>query len=92
MVGFPLNYLKAKTYTEDEGGHGGDEAGEECVEGEGANLRKNDDDHGNDGDGDDGQEGDCANQTAVEELEHPREEDVGQVGVDDLQLPANNRY
>ena len=54
MVGFPLDYLKAKTDTEDEGGHGGDEAGEECVEGEGANLRKNDDDHSNDGDGDDG--------------------------------------
>ena len=85
-------HLESKADAEDEGGDGGDEPREESVEGEGAHLvdsslkllcyffksyglfEKKSFIYETD-------------QATVEELEDPGEEDVGQVGINDLQLP-----
>ena len=85
-------HLESKADAEDEGGDGGDEPREESVEGEGAHLvdsslkllgyshtdslrKKKSFVYETD-------------QATVEELEDPGEEDVGQIGVNDLQLPG----
>ena len=80
-------HLESKADAEDEGGDGGDEPREERIEGEGAHLvnsshkifyrlfeKKKVFIYETD-------------QATVEELEDPGEEDVGQVGINDLQLP-----
>ena len=81
--------LEAKADTQDEGSYGGDKARKEGVEGEGSHLwiviyifHSNTSFREEKG----------AHQAAVEELEHPSEEDVGEVSINNLQLPEIQIY